>query len=120
MSVSNHGLILIYSKYINIWALASIINKLVPLICKCHCIKILSKVQDAQTTAARLWSYIPGHGAFPTASSRLGYLWLHRQMITFESHVDSSSELRVLIRSSDKTYLVFCSSTFLLSLIKAH
>lgn len=50
---SAQGLILIYSKHVNIWALVSIINKLATLIFMSHCIEIPGKVQDVQTTAAR-------------------------------------------------------------------
>lgn len=62
---SAQGLILIYSKHINIWALSSIINKLAPLIYMSHFFEMPSKAQYVQTTAARPCSYIPGPWNLP-------------------------------------------------------
>lgn len=115
---SARGLILIYSKHINIWALASIINKLAPLIWV-SVLKFVAKYRMSRPRVLDPALIFLAHGIFPTASW-LGYLWLHRQMIVFRSPVDSCSELRVLIRSSDKKNPVFCSSTLLFSLVKSH
>ena len=120
---SAQGLILIYSKHMNIWALTSIINKLASLIFLSHCQKYLVKYKMYRPWLLdpALILLAPGSIWSPQHAHNQDVCGCMDRQIIFKPPVDSCSELTVLsIKVLLRRYLVSYTLTFVLSLLNVH